>query len=188
MEQTGEIEAIGGIDDSAFTPNGDKKIFGKSGAPLFKMISEDKIYISDPNTQGRIHFEARMLPDNLIRFSVRNRDVGKDENNKHPDIRPFELMDRSIKYFEAKGCKIDGISSYWVSEGTLTDNYHDYWNYLNGFDEITKDDEVIAAKNTKIGKIYEKLGFPNPDPESISYPQNDGVPTVTCVFKKTPPV
>lgn len=181
----------GGIPDSIFQPGPWQEFLGLN-TKLEGMVTPLEIDIRDAENYS-FFFNAKVTPDNLISFSINNRNLRGNRDEKQPDIYPLELAKRAYKYFIEQGHAINGIAARWTKyrDGTsLLDNYDQYFAYLKSLPKrgllnlwkYSEDEKMRAAKQTWTGKMAATLGFTEVD--KVKEKIEDSRTTISTTFRK----
>ena len=175
----------GGIPESVFQSGLNKKLFyGQSGKTRLRCTTQPNLLEIEDYYEPKLHFSSYIETEPFISISAKNTGWLGDNQQKHPDIFPFLLLKRSLKYFIEQGYHIKGIQAQWQIEGHLTDNYKQFLSYLNklGKKKYTTADLIDAAKSTKTAFMAEQFGF-----TEVEIPQQayvDNTPVVITIFRK----
>lgn len=115
-------------------------------------------------------FTAFIERPGLLRAIVRSRAPGDWPHRKHPDIRPTEQMEQTIRYLDAVGNPVATFRANWTADDPLNNTnaliFRQHMNDLSyqGLDETER--QRAAVLHTPTGKMMTRLGFAL-DTESI---------------------
>ena len=132
------------------------QINGKSGNSLRYNVTQDKVFIEAADPFGRFRAFRTEGTGDTLSLNIRTKEGNPPQ--KHPDLYAYELVKRSISYFEEQGSQIRKISGLWVSG----DNYKAYYDHLLAIQQrapYKEEDKKDAARATWTGSLAYSLGF-----------------------------